>query len=103
MDINIEFLIWFFVIALIANRLILYVHWQRKLFPDKDGFERTRLYYLGFFRATLMALIVVSIVSILWMAMGLRGEGFSPTFFESAGRPLTLIEEIFLTIFTLWT
>ena len=64
MDINIEFLLWFFVIALIANRLILRFYWKRKIFAtDKDGFEGTRLYYLGFFQATLMALIAVSIVS----------------------------------------
>ena len=64
MDINIEFLFWFLVIALIVNRLILRFYYKRKYFEtDKDGYDRERLYYLGFFHATLMALIVVSLTS----------------------------------------
>ena len=64
MDINIKFLFWFFVIALIVNRLIMRFHWKRKYFEtNKDDYEGLRLYYLGFFQATLMALIVVSMVS----------------------------------------
>ena len=64
MDISIQFLFWFLFIALIVNRLIMRFHWKRKYFEtNKDDYEGQRLYYLGFFQATLMALIVVSTVA----------------------------------------
>jgi|LauGreStaDraftv2_3_1035109.scaffolds.fasta_scaffold207248_1 cytochrome b561 len=63
MDINIKFLFWFFVIALIVNRLILRFYYKPKFVEvRKEWYESAETYYLGFFHATLMALIAVSFI-----------------------------------------
>ena len=57
MDISVKVAFWFLVIALIANRLIIGIYYKSK--PD---YEDWKDYYLGFFHATLMALVAVSII-----------------------------------------
>jgi len=57
-------LFWFLVILATVNRLVLRFYYKRKFFETmKDGYEEKRIYYLGFFHATLTALVVVAIYS----------------------------------------